>query len=111
MLAAKYPDFYLCSSVGGKEAAKYIIPYDLVPANCDVYQKLLNAFDVLRRNDRAGGDRTSLRIEGAPLTLESVIQNGNGVDVKSQVHDQNFQLVTDVQQLTGESLIKFGTGK
>ena len=111
MLAAKYPDFYLCSSPGGKEAAKYIVPYDLVPATCDVYKQLLEAFDVLNRNDRAGGDRTSLRIEGAPLTLESVTQNTNGADVTGQVHDQNFQLVTAVQRLTGESLIKFGSTK
>lgn len=109
MLAVKYPDFYLCTSPGGKEAAKYIIPYDLVPATCDVYKQLVAAFDTFHKNDRAGGDRTSLRLHGAPLTLETVTANATGQDVKSQVTSQNFQLVTAVEQLTGESLLKFGT--
>jgi hypothetical protein len=109
MLAVKYPDFYLCTSPGGKEAQKYIIPYDLVPATCDVYKQLLAAFAEFHKNDRAGGDRTSLRLEGAPLVLESVTANSTGQDVKNQVTNQNFQLVTAVQQLTGETLLKFGT--
>ena len=57
MLALKYPDFYLCTSPGGKEAAKYIIPYDLVPATCDVYKQLVAAFATFHKNARAGGDR------------------------------------------------------
>ncbi len=108
-LAMKYPDFYLCSSEGGREASMHIVPYDLVPANCEVYEKLLTAFEQYRKNDVAGGDRTSLRIEGAPLSLESVTANGTGQDVTDQVHDQDFQLVTDVEQLTGASVLEFGT--
>jgi hypothetical protein len=108
-LAMKYPDFHLCSSEGGQEASQHIVPYDLVPANCKVYDELLAAFSQLRRNDVAGGDRTSLRIEGSPLTLVSVTANATGQDVTDQVHDQDFQLVTDVEQLTGQSVLEFGT--
>ena len=111
MLGEKYPDFYLCSSPGGQEASKYIVAYDLVPATCEIYMQLLAAFDQFHMNDRAGGDRTSLRIEGAPLELVSVTANATGEDVTDQIHDQDFHLVTAVQQLTGQSVLAFGTTK
>lgn len=111
MLAVKYPDFYLCSSPGGMEASQHIVPYDLVPADCDVYSQLVEALRVFHIHDRAGGDRTSLRIEGAPLTLESVIEDATGADVTEQVHDQDFHLVYAVEQLTGESVLAFGTSR
>jgi hypothetical protein len=109
MLAEKYADFYLCSSPGGQEASSYIIPYDLVPATCEIYEQLLAAFRTYDRNVVAGGDRTSLRLEGAPLTLESVTANATGEDVTDQASDQNFHLVTAVEQLTGQSVLAFGT--
>jgi hypothetical protein len=109
MLAELFPDFYLCSSPGGDAAADHIFPYDLVPANCEVYEKLVNALNRFRINREAGGDRTSLRLEGAPLELVSVIDDASGVDVTDQVTDQHFHLVTAVEQLTGESVLEFGT--
>jgi hypothetical protein len=109
MLAKKYPDFYMCSSPGGQEAADYIIPYDLVPATCEVYDQLVTALRQYRKNSVAGGDRTSLRLEGAPLQLESVTADATGNDATDQVTDQDFHLVTAVQQLTGESVVAFGT--
>ncbi|HET6334093.1 MAG TPA: hypothetical protein VFG30_12815 [Polyangiales bacterium] len=109
MLAELFPDFYLCSSPGGDAAADHIFPYDLVPANCEVYEKLVNALTRFRINRAAGGDRTSLRIEGAPLELVSVIDDASGVDVTDQVTEQHFHLVTEVEQLTGESVLEFGT--
>ena len=109
MMAQKYPDFYLCSSVGGQEAATYIEVYDIVPATCKVYQQLVAALRVYGQNAAAGGDRTSLRLEGAPLTVNSVTADATGQDVSEQVSDQKFHLITGVQQLTGESLLGFGT--
>jgi hypothetical protein len=108
MMAKKYPDFYLCSSVGGQEAASYIQVYDIVPATCKVFQQLVSAFRQYDINAAKGGDRTSLRLEGSPLTVKSVIANGTGEDVKDQVADQQFHLITGVLQLTGESLLNFG---
>jgi hypothetical protein len=110
-IAVDYPDFFLCSSPGGMEASKHIVPLDLVPANCDVYEQLRTALTLFKKNEAAGGDRTSLRIEGAPLELVAVTANGSGQDVTDQVHDQDFHLVTSVEQLTGESLLDFGTTK
>jgi len=109
MLAQKYADFYLCSSPGGQEASKYIISYDLVPATCDVYDRLLAALRQYDKNVLAGGDRTSLRFTGAPLQLESVIEDATGHDVTDQVSGKNFHLVTSIEQLTGESVLAFGT--
>jgi hypothetical protein len=109
MLAELFPDFYLCSSPGGDAAADHIFPYDLVPASCEVYEKLVNALNRFRINRESGGDRTSLRLEGAPLELVSVIDDASGVDVTDQVTDQHFHLVTAVEQLTGESVLEFGT--
>jgi hypothetical protein len=111
MLAERYPDFYLCSSPGGQEAARHIIPYDLVPATCDVYDQIVAALRQYNRNAASGGDRTSLRFEGAPLELESVIEDATGKDATAQVSDQDFQLVTAVEQLTGESVLSFGTSE
>lgn len=111
MMAKKYPDFYLCSSVGGQEAASYIQVYDIVPATCKVFQQLVAAFVQYDKNAANGGDRTSLRLEGAPLTVKSVIADGTGEDVKEQVADQQFHLITGVLQLTGESLLDFGTSE
>jgi hypothetical protein len=109
MLAEKYPDFYLCSSPGGMEASSYIVPYDLVPATCEVYEQIVAALRQYSMNLASGGDRTSLRFDGAPLELESVTADANGADVTDQITDQDFHLVTAVEQLSGESVISFGT--
>lgn len=108
-MAMKYPDFYLCSSPGGQEAATYIEVYDIVPASCKVYQQLVTALRVYNANVSRGGDRTSLRLEGAPLSVTSVTGNASGQDVSAQVSGQHFHLITAVQQLTGESVLDFGT--
>jgi hypothetical protein len=109
MLAEKYPDFYNCSSPGGQEASRYIVPYDLVPANCQIYEQIVAALRQYDTNVAKGGDRTSLRFEGAPLELESVIEDGTGKNVTAQVSNQDFHLVTAVEQLTGQSVVSFGT--
>jgi hypothetical protein len=108
MLAQRYPDFYLCSSEGGQEASSYIIPLDLVPASCEVHEQILAALRQYHRNASSGGDRTSLRFEGAPLELESVIEDATGVDATEQASG-DFHLVTSVEQLTGQTLLEFGT--
>ena len=108
MLAQQYPDFYLCSSEGGMAASEFILSYDLIPASCEIFDQIVEALRVYHRNVASGGDRTSLRLEGAPLQLESVTDNGSRADVTDQVEDQTFHLVTSVEQLTGESVISFG---
>jgi hypothetical protein len=60
-------------------------------------------------NSARGGDRTSLRLEGTLLNVKSVTSNATGQDVSAQVSGQQFHLITAVQQLTGESLFRFGT--
>ena len=111
MLAEKYPDFHLCSSPGGQEASKYIVRYDLVPATCQIYDQIVAALRTYHMNVSAGGDRTSLRLDGAPLQLESVIADATGEDVTDQASKQDFHLVTAVEQLTGESVLSFGSSK
>lgn len=111
MLAAKYPDFYLCSSPGGKEASNYIVPYDLVPASCAIYEQIIRALDTYDKSVTSGGDRTSLRLDGFQLELVSVTVDTTGEDITSQVSDQDFHLVTKVEQLTGESVLEFGTSQ
>lgn len=111
MLAERYADFYLCSSPGGQEAASYIIPYDLVPATCQIHEQIVSALRQFRRNSASGGDRTSLRFDGAPLQLESVIEDATGNDVTDQITDQDFHLVTRVEQLSGQSVLSFGTSE
>jgi hypothetical protein len=111
MLAQTYPDFYLCSSAGGQEAAKHIIPYDLLPATCEVHDRLVAALRQYGMNVAAGGDRTSIRFDGARLQLESVTADATGEDVTDQASDQDFHLVTAIEQLTGESVLSFGTTK
>jgi hypothetical protein len=108
-MAMKYPDFYLCSSPGGQEASEYIQVYDIVPANCKIHEQLLAALRVLAANAAKGGDRTSLRMEGKPLTVKSITDDVSGQDVSAQVSGQQFHLITAVQRLTGESLLDFGT--
>jgi hypothetical protein len=111
MLAEKYADFHLCSSPGVDEASAHIIPYELVPASCEIYDQLVKALRQYHKNVASGGDRTSLRFEGAPLELESVIEDVNGQDVTDQVTGMDFHLVTSVEQLTGESLLDFGNSE
>jgi hypothetical protein len=108
-LAQMYPDFYLCSSPGGQAAAANIISYDILPASCDVHDRLVAALHQYDVNAAAGKDRTSIRFEGAPLQLESVTANATGEDVSDQASDQNFQVMTSIEQLTGESVLSFGT--
>jgi hypothetical protein len=111
MLAERYPDFYLCSSPGGQEAAMHILPYDLVPATCEVYEQIIAALTTFNRNRDSGGDRTSIRFDGAPLQLESVTADATGEDLMDQVTSEDFQLVTAVEQLTGQSVLDFGTSE
>lgn len=108
MLAKKYPDFANCSSPGGQEASRYIVPYDLLPASCEIHDQIVDALREYHDNAVAGGDRTSLRFEGAALELESVTADATGEDVTDQVADQDFHLVTSVEQLTGQSVVSFG---
>jgi hypothetical protein len=108
-LAETFPDFYLCSSPGGDAAAERVFPYDFVPANCEVLEKLVTALEQFAINHRAGADRTSIRFEGAPLELLSVVDDASGVDVTDQVKTDSFHLITSVEQLTGQSVLEFGT--
>lgn len=108
-LAKTYPDFYLCSSPGGQQAAMHILSYDLLPADCKVNDLLLAALHQYDVNAAKGADRTSIRFEGAPLELESVTANATGEDVSDQASGQNFHLMTSIEQLTGESVLDFGT--
>lgn len=109
MLAEKYEDFYLCNSPGGEEAQNYILDYDLVPATCLVYDQIIMALRQFDTNNAAGGDRVSLRFDGAPLELDSVIVDATGEDVTEHFSDLKFHLVTAVEQLTGQSVLAFGT--
>ena len=111
MLAEKYPTFYRCDSPGGVEAQQYIIDYDLVPATCRVYEQIVAALVALDRALDSGGDRVSLRFDGAPLTVESVVFDDTGEDVTDQLAGRNFHLVTRVEQLTGKSVLAFGTSE
>lgn len=111
MLAAKYDDFYLCNSPGGIEAQQYILDYDLVPATCQVRDKLVTALTQFHRNNAAGGDRVSLRLEGQALRLESVTVDATGEDLTHQLSNLDYHLVTGVEQLTGQSVLSFGTSE
>jgi hypothetical protein len=108
-LAKTYPDFYLCGSPGGQQAAMQIRSYDLLPADCKVNDLLLAALHQYDVNAAKGADRTSIRFAGAPLELESVTADATGQDVSDQASGQNFQLMTSIEQLTGESVLDFGT--
>jgi hypothetical protein len=108
-LAQMYPDFYLCSSPGGQQAAMRIVSYDILPASCDVHDRLVAALRQYDVNAAAGKDRTSIRFEGAQLELESVTADATGEDVTTQASNQDFQLMTSIEQLTGESVLSFGT--
>ena len=108
-LAQMYPDFYLCSSPGGQQAAMRIVSYDILPASCDIHDRLVAALRQYDVNAAAGKDRTSIRFEGAPLQLESVTADATGEDVTTQASGQNFQLMRSIEQLTGESVLAFGT--
>lgn len=108
-LAEQFPDFYLCSSPGGDAAASHVFPYDFVPANCEVLEQLVSALDHFRRSHAAGGDRTSIRFDGAPLHLVSVIEDAAGADVTDQVTTDDFHLITRVERLTAQSVLDFGT--
>jgi len=112
MLAEDFPDFYLCSSPGGQAAADLLRAYDLVPADCEVFEQLVRALRRFHQNRAAGGDRTSIQFQGAPLALEAVLDtSGNDVtdQVRDQVVDLDLHLVTSLEQLTGESVLSFGT--
>lgn len=111
MLAMKYPAFHLCDSPGGQEAQKYILDYDLVPATCRVFDQIAVALRDFHRNNAAGADRVSLRFGGSALELESVVADATGEDVTDQLSHRTFHLVTSVEQLTGESVLSFGTNE
>jgi hypothetical protein len=111
-LAEAFPDFYLCGSPGGEETAELALPYDFVPASCEVYDDLMAAIRQFRTNHTAGsGDRGSIRFDGAPLEVLSVTDDASGGDATGQVKTDVFHLITRVERLTAESVLEFGTSE
>ncbi|MDH5676314.1 MAG: hypothetical protein OEZ06_29610 [Myxococcales bacterium] len=109
--AKTYPDFDLCSSAGAEDEAiqAKLKQIDFVPATCEIHEAIVAALEVFETNRDTMGDRTSLRLEGAMLQLQSASVQDTDEDVTNRYTGLELLLVTDVEQLTGKSVIELGT--
>jgi hypothetical protein len=84
-LAARHPDFHLCSSPGAREAQGLTEVYSLVASTGAVRDA---AREAVRQHDeriRRGGERTCLRVRGAHLDLQGARVAADGRDISSEV--------------------------
>jgi hypothetical protein len=85
MIASRYPDFHLCKSPGAHDAQRLTEDVSFVAADRAARGALAKAVDLFDDRLRSGGERTCIRVRGAPLVLESVRVRQNGEDITRQV--------------------------
>ncbi len=84
-IAADHPDFHLCKSAGAPRAQERTRSLNLVAADRAARSALEEAVDLYRERLQENGERTCIRVQGAPLNLESVHLEGGGADVTAEV--------------------------
>jgi len=85
LIASRYPDFHLCKSPGARDAQRLTEDVSFVAADRAARSALVKAVDLFEDRLGSGGERTCIRITGAPLELDSVHIRQNGEDITRQV--------------------------
>ena len=93
-IAASYPDFHMCKSPGAKPAKRATRSMSFVAADRATLDTLTEAVELFHERVRAGGERTCIRISGAPIELDSV-----------HVVDEDMDITGDVAPLLARSEI------
>jgi hypothetical protein len=71
-IASRYPDFYMCKSPGAKWAQDRTEAMSIIAGNREAVRTLERALALFNERLQAGGERTCVRVKGAPLSLDSV---------------------------------------
>jgi hypothetical protein len=85
LISASYPDFHLCKSPGAPQAQRYTEDLSLVAADRAARNTLEEALELFQSRLRGGGDRTCIRVIGAPLVLDSVRLAQHDEDITQEV--------------------------
>lgn len=102
-IAERYPDFHRCSSPGAKQAQAFTQPMSFVAADRAALDTLSEALALFEERLREDGDRTCIHVKGAPLSLDSVRVDTEGVseDISHEVLPKfagvNFVLAETVE--------------
>lgn len=84
-IAASHPDFHLCKSPGASQAQKLTQDLNVVAADRAARNALEEAVELYEERLHGSGERTCVRVQGAPLSLDSVRLQEGGADVTEQV--------------------------
>jgi hypothetical protein len=85
LISARYPDFHMCKSPGAREAQSLTEDLTVVAANRAARSGLEEAIRLFHQRIRGDGERTCVRVSGAPLQLDSVRVKQNDEDITHQV--------------------------
>lgn len=85
LISASYPDFHMCKSPGASQAKRLTEDLTFVAANRAARSGLEEAVRLFQQRLRGGGERTCIRVSGAPLELDAVRVEQNGEDITGQV--------------------------
>jgi hypothetical protein len=80
-ISARYPDFHMCKSPGAAQAQSHTEDLSVVAATRAARNSLEEAIRLFHQRVRGNGERTCIRVSGAPLQLDSVrvIQSGENL--------------------------------
>jgi hypothetical protein len=84
-IAAVHPDFHRCKSPGAPQAMSQTKNLGLVAADRAALSTLADALDLFEERLASDGERTCIRVTGAPLALESVTVPEHGADITRDV--------------------------
>lgn len=84
-ISAGYPNFHMCTSPGAARAQRLTEDLSLVAANRAARNGLQEAIRLFHRRVRENGERTCIRVSGAPLQIDSVHVKQNGENITHQV--------------------------
>lgn len=84
-ISASYPDFHRCASPGAAQAKSFVENLSVVAANRASRNTLDEAVRLFHERVRAGGERTCIRVSGAPLSLDSVRVKEADEEITQQV--------------------------
>lgn len=85
VIAARYPDFHRCSSPGAAQAKNFIENVAFVATDRAARDTLGEALALFQERLGQNGDRTCVRVKGAPLVLDSVRLEHDGRDVTGEI--------------------------
>ena len=99
-LSVKYPDFYMCSSPGAKEAQSALLQLNLVSTSSDVSSILKHSLKKFNTNIRLSKERVCILLSGYQIKLMSANTQNHEIPLNSTVKDMKYALISKAEIFT-----------